>query len=489
MMLSPTQAEAKDKILRAKAQPVIKFALRPGFGTTTIFRFLARTEEKDVGLLSVEDVLNSGSPLDLGAVWQLAVSMWKDKHFLLVDTLDLVALPSEISLPDVGRSSSQPRTQPEPVTLLKALADHAILHKKSLVFSCVQENTSTNTFLGSPLIITSDSYTVGDYAFFLSQFATGEEPLLPLPAEVFRSFPQLSPAELRVLSHGDSEISAKLHESHGAVDLKKVERVNMETMPGMQEKMKILEEQVCLPMENVHKPGSMFAEPKRGVLLFGSPGTGKTSIGRWMAHRLKGRLFMVREMHLWKGLQETFSKAEASAPSVVFFDDIDVLLHRSKVAWGGGSEMFRFLLSKMDGMTSSKDKDNKHVTIVMTCESPKSLPDALIRSGRIELWLKLEYPMAKDRAKILTKYLSASEKCPALGKVSKQKIDQIANRTEDFSAADLRRCVKDCQNILASSHSQSGEEEQDPGKVLEKAVHDLRKMRDEVESFMKQMYH
>jgi len=95
---------------------------------------------------------------------------------------------------------------------------------------------------------------------------------------------------------------------------------------------------------------------------------------------LKGNAFRVREVWVWRDFVETFMRAEANAPSYAFFDDIDVLLHRSKVAWGH----FRFL-SKMDGMTSYRVKNGKHLTIVMTCESPKVLPEALtpLRQDRV----------------------------------------------------------------------------------------------------------
>lgn len=251
-------------------------------------------------------------------------------------------------------------------------------------------------------------------------------------------------------------------------------------------------------------PNSTFSDPKSGVLLFGPPGTGKTSIGRALAHRMKGKMFMVKEIFLMKQLQETFARAEACAPSVVFFDDIDVLLHRSKVAWSGG-EVFRFLLSKMDGLCSGKDSDkNRFVTIIMTCESPRSLPEALIRSGRIELWLKLEHPKAKQRAVILenllrreSRSINGAKSLPELADVDLKTIRKVANKTEDFSAADLRRLVKDTRNMLAyreakktsaKSDEQGEEGEEGVGETLEKAVENLRRMRDEVESFMRQMY-
>jgi len=164
----------------------------------------------------------------------------------------------------------------------------------------------------------------------------------------------------------------------------------------------------------------------------------------------------------------------------------------------------------MDGMISSKGKSKKFVTIIMTCESPKSLPDALIRSGRIELWLKTEYPKGKQRAKILKKLLKEQgQKVPDLLTISDRRINQIADRTEDFSPADLRRVIQDARNILASaketaavdkveeseemkeSHNNDEKKKkklETPDEVLERACEDLRRMRDEVESFMKQMY-
>ena len=182
---------------------------------------------------------------------------------------------------------------------------------------------------------------------------------------------------------------------------------------------------------------------------------------------------------------ETFARAEACAPSVIFFDDIDVLLHRSKVAWGGGG-IFRFLLSKMDGMSSYRAANGKSVTIIMTCESPKTLPDALIRSGRIELWVKLEYPGNRKRLAILEK-LCAEERLDAMRGITGKELKYVADRTEDFSPADLRRVVKDTTNAL-SYRKAKGKKDKQAGDLLETSVENLRRMRDEVESFMKQLY-
>ncbi len=115
------------------------------------------------------------------------------------------------------------------------------------------------------------------------------------------------------------------------------------------------------------------------------------------------------------------------------------------------------------------------------------------------------YPKGKQRAKILTKVLREEGGGPrglaALLEISERRIRQIADRTEDFSPADLRRVVKDARNLIASklrrreseSERAGGAESAPmpvcPGDELEEAVEQLRRMRDEVESFMKQMYH
>ena len=338
-----------------------------------------------------------------------------------------------------------------------------------------------------------------DYEFFFSRWLAQSAPVAADfdYEEVFKAFPSLTPAEIRVAcvpaAAGPpgaewttaavlANVEERLGGAHGAVQLSKVEKIDLARMPGLDKAMEILEEQVVHPFESTAADG---AEPKAGVLLYGPPGTGKTSIGRALAHRMPGRLFTVKEMFLYKELVETFAKAEACAPSVIFFDDIDVLLHRSKVAWGGGG-IFRFLLSKMDGMSSYRAANGKSVTIIMTCESPKTLPDALIRSGRIELWVKLEYPGNRKRLAILEK-LCAEERLEAMRGITAKELKYVADRTEDFSPADLRRVVKDTTNALAYRKAK-GKKDKKAGDLLETSVENLRRMRDEVESFMKQLY-
>src|SRR6185436_6754904 len=106
--------------------------------------------------------------------------------------------------------------------------------------------------------------------------------------------------------------------------------------------------------ENDELASALGLKPKRGVLLAGPPGTGKTTIGRALAHRLKSKFFLIDGTSIsgtpdfYRRIHHVFQTAKENAPGIIFIDDSDVIFE-------GGQEtgLYRYLLTMLDGLESA----------------------------------------------------------------------------------------------------------------------------------------
>jgi len=226
------------------------------------------------------------------------------------------------------------------------------------------------------------------------------------------------------------------------VQRREVEAISTEQLRGADALLEELERLVILPLQEPEIAQRLGLKPKRGVLLHGAPGTGKTSIGRILAHRMKGKFFMIDESSGIGGAYfgEIFIQAKASSPSIVFIDDAD-LLFRSAKAQG----FTRYLLTELDGLESNS---RGAVCLMMTAMDIRDIPTAILRSGRIEVWLDTKLPEYETRREILEFYTQNLAKS---GRSTSGAIDinALAHHTEGFTPADLRRVVGDGAAFLA----------------------------------------
>jgi len=116
-----------------------------------------------------------------------------------------------------------------------------------------------------------------------------------------------------------------------------------------------------------------------------------TTIGRALAHRLKGKFFLIDGTvnsdrgSFYDRMERVFEAAKRNAPSVIFIDDADVIFEARNHG------LARYLLTMMDGLESASCE---RVCVMMTAMDTASLPPALLRSGRVELWLCTRLPPA-----------------------------------------------------------------------------------------------
>jgi ATP-dependent 26S proteasome regulatory subunit len=230
------------------------------------------------------------------------------------------------------------------------------------------------------------------------------------------------------------------------VDLEQVEEVQFSDLKGLDEVLEQLETHVLMPLHQSELARELGVRPKRGVLLYGPPGTGKTSIGRALAHHLGAKFLLIDGQLIANGCGNFFQKvhnifqaAHQHAPSIVFLDDSDVLFKHADEE-GEISGFYRYLLAQLDGLHSQGRGD---VCVIMTAMDVQELPAALVRSGRIDLWLEIKLPEEAAREAILwDRSGDLLEKYPDLD------LSAVAKESDGFTGADLRRVVEDARNLL-----------------------------------------
>jgi transitional endoplasmic reticulum ATPase len=225
------------------------------------------------------------------------------------------------------------------------------------------------------------------------------------------------------------------------VDREEVERVTWQDLKGLDDVIEALEAKVVLPFEDSVLAAELELKPKRGVLLAGPPGTGKTTIGRALAHRLKGKFFLIDgtvvadSSDFFQNVHAIFERAKRNAPSVIFIDDTDLIFENKSTGF------FRYLLTMLDGLESASAG---RVCVMMTAMEAGSIPAAILRSGRVELWLETCLPDGEARASILRERLMR-----LMEPLRSTDIQMLAAASRGLTGADLKAVVEDGKLLFA----------------------------------------
>ncbi len=223
-------------------------------------------------------------------------------------------------------------------------------------------------------------------------------------------------------------------------------------------------------LKNPDKYAKMGAKIPKGILMIGSPGTGKTLMARAIAGEANVPFYSVSgsefvEMFVGVGasrVRDLFKQAKKSAPSIIFIDEIDAIGKQRGQGTGGGhderEQTLNQILTEMDGF-----EPGQTVIVIAATNRPDVLDKALLRPGRFDRRVHIDLPDMSARAEILTLH----GKNKQLGDDINMK--EIASKTVGFAGAELENVLNEAA-IMAVKQRAKKISQEDLNQAVEKVA-------------------
>lgn len=225
--------------------------------------------------------------------------------------------------------------------------------------------------------------------------------------------------------------------------LVQVPNIKWDDIGGLENAKQELIEAVEWPLKYPDNFDKFGINPPKGVLLYGPPGTGKTLLAKAVANESKANFIAVKGPELlskWvgeseKGVREVFRKARQTAPTVIFFDEIDSI---ASVRGGGATDsgvtqrVVNQLLTEIDGMEELQD-----VSVIAATNRVDIIDPALVRPGRFDRHIQVEDPNEAARLEIFNVH---TKEMPLADDVD---LKYLAKNTEGYVGADIEAVCRE----------------------------------------------
>ncbi|MBU1196887.1 CDC48 family AAA ATPase [Candidatus Micrarchaeota archaeon] len=188
-------------------------------------------------------------------------------------------------------------------------------------------------------------------------------------------------------------------------ELGKIATISYEDIGGLKDEIQKVREMVELPMRHPEIFVRLGIEPPKGVLIYGTPGCGKTLLARAVANESEAHFITINGPEIVskfvgeaeEKLRNIFQEAEDNAPSIIFIDELDAIApKREEVVGEVEKRIVSQLLTIMDGL-----KSRGQVVVIGATNRPNAIDPALRRPGRFDREIEIGVPDKRDRKEIL----------------------------------------------------------------------------------------
>ncbi|MDJ0270676.1 MAG: CDC48 family AAA ATPase [Aigarchaeota archaeon] len=220
-----------------------------------------------------------------------------------------------------------------------------------------------------------------------------------------------------------------------------IPRVSYEDIGGLRNEIQKIREMIELPLKYPELFERLGVEAPKGVLLYGPPGTGKTLLAKAVANETNANFYSISGPEIMskfygeseEKLREIFKKAQETAPSIIFIDELDSIApKREEVTGEVEKRVVAQLLALMDGL-----EPRGRVVVIGATNRPNALDPALRRPGRFDREIEIGIPDREGRLEILQIHTRG---VPLAEDVD---LEKIADVTHGFVGADLEVLVKE----------------------------------------------
>jgi transitional endoplasmic reticulum ATPase len=233
--------------------------------------------------------------------------------------------------------------------------------------------------------------------------------------------------------------------------------VKWDDIGGLEDAKQELKEAVEWPLKYPDKFKKFHVDPPKGVLLYGPPGTGKTLLAKAVASESEANFIAIKGPELlskWvgeseKGVREVFRKARQTAPTVIFFDEIDSIANTRGTDAGSSGVTQRVvnqLLTEIDGMEDLHD-----VAIIAATNRPDIIDPGLMRPGRFDRHIKVDTPDEDSRLKIFKVH---TKDMPLASDVN---LEKLAKHSEGYVGADIEAVCREAAMLTLRNNIDADE--------------------------------